>query len=81
MNKIKFIATAVKWFDKVNGNTYHSVQITRIDTGKTIYCPFQYGYENQYRNTALQAMSENNWIPERYKGNLWEYEKEKEAVK
>lgn len=68
-NKIKFIANAVIWFDKVNGNTYHSVNITRVEDGKTIYCPFQYGYGEHYRQTALEAMSKNDWLPVRYDNN------------
>lgn len=65
-NKIKFVANAVRWFDKVNGNTYHSVNITNIKTGKTIYCPMTYGYGEQYRQTALEAMLKNGWIDEKY---------------
>jgi hypothetical protein len=61
-NKIKFIANAVRWCDKVNGNTYHSVNITRVKDGKTIYCPFQYGYGDQYRHTAMLEMLKQGWI-------------------
>lgn len=64
--KIKFVANAVKWWDKVNGNTYHSVAVTRCRDGKTLYCPFQYGYGDQYRYTALEAMLKAKWIPARY---------------
>jgi len=66
--KIKYIANAVKWFDKVNGNTYHSVRITRCRDGKTIAAPYQYGYGDQYRDTALQLMAENKWLPVKYRG-------------
>jgi hypothetical protein len=65
-NKIKFIANAVRWCDKVNGNTYHSVNITRVKDGKTIYCPLQYGYGEHYRQTAFEAMIKNGWIKEHY---------------
>jgi hypothetical protein len=68
-NKIKFVANAVRWFDKVNGNTYHSVNITNIKTGKTIYCPMTYGYSEQYRHTALEAMAKAGWLPEKYRSN------------
>lgn len=44
--KIKFVCNAVRWFDKINGNTYHSVRITRIKDGKVIADQFQYGYGN-----------------------------------
>ena len=51
---IKFTVNAVRWFDKVNGNTYHSVRITRHKDGMTITAPFQYGYGDHYRQTALK---------------------------
>ena len=57
--KIRFICNAVKWWDKVNGNTYHSVRVTRVSDGKTIvglHAPYEYGYGDQYRYTALAAM-------------------------
>lgn len=65
-NKIKFIAHAVKWFDRVNGNTYHSVRVTRVKDGLTIGSPMQYGYGDQYRYTALNLMLQHGWIPKRY---------------
>jgi hypothetical protein len=65
-NKIKFIANAVRWFDRVNGNTYHSVNITRVKDGKVIYCPMTYGYGECYRQTALELMHQYNWLPTRY---------------
>ena len=60
--KIKFVAVVVKWFDKVNGNTYHSVRVTKVATGETIYCEFQYGHGYQYRYTALLAMLSKKWL-------------------
>ena len=64
--KILFVCHAVKWFDKVNGNTYHSVRITRCRDGKVICGAYQYGYGDQYRQTALEEMHKNNWIPQHY---------------
>lgn len=66
--KIKYIAHACRWFDKVNGNTYHSVRITKVSTGETIYCQFQYGYGDHYRQTALDAMEKAKWLPVKYRG-------------
>lgn len=66
MGQIKFIGEALKWRDKVNGNTYHSVRITRTDDGKVIACPFQYGYDEHYRQTALEAMAKAGWLPKKY---------------
>uniref|UniRef100_A0A6M3K566 Uncharacterized protein n=1 Tax=viral metagenome TaxID=1070528 RepID=A0A6M3K566_9ZZZZ len=68
--KIKFICNVVKWFDKVNGNTYHSVRVTRLRDGKTITTktPYQYGYGEQYRQTALALMAQEKWLPVKYRG-------------
>lgn len=65
--KIKHTANAVKWFDSVNGNTYHSVQITRHRDGKMLFCQFQYGYGDHYRQTALEAMADAKWLPVKYR--------------
>lgn len=63
---IEFIADAIKWRDKVNGNTYHSVKITRTEDGSVLHCPFTYGYGDSYKQTALEAMAKNRWLPETY---------------
>jgi len=70
-HKIKFVCQAVRWFDRVNGNTYHSVRVTRCSDGKTIVglnAPYEYGYGDQYRNTALVEMGAAEWIPTVYIG-------------
>ena len=81
----KFTCEAVLWFDKVNGNTYHSCRITRHKDGKVITVPFQYGYGEHYKTTAIEAMFEAHWLPKKYhnnqlpsgaKGNLYLYERE-----
>jgi hypothetical protein len=75
--KIKFVVDAARWFDKVNGNTYHSCRITRIKDGGMIYSRFQYGYGDHYRQTALMAMADAKWLPVKYrKENGWYYERE-----
>jgi len=65
--KIKFLAHGQRWFDKVNGNTYHSVKIVRLKDDAVITCPFQYGYDDAYQETALKAMAENKWLPPKYR--------------
>jgi hypothetical protein len=46
---------ARKWFEKVNGNTYHSVYI--FENGKLIAsCPYTYGYGTHYEQTALELL-------------------------
>lgn len=74
--QIKFVCNAVKWFDRINGNTYHSVRITRCSDGKVIVGQFQYGYGEHYRHTAICAMIENNWIDSKYKGQEYLFERE-----
>jgi hypothetical protein len=66
--KYKYTVTAVRWFDKINGNTYHSARVFDNETGNMIYCPFRYGYGDCYRQTALDAMAERGWLPEQYCG-------------
>lgn len=81
----KFTCEVVKWFDKTNGNTYHSVKITRHKDNKILVVPFQYGYGEHYRETTLEAMFNVGWLPKKYhnnqlpsgaKGNLYLYERE-----
>jgi len=51
---------AKEWFNKVNGNSYHSSVVT-IDFGmpteQTILVPFQYGYGSMYEQTAKKALA------------------------
>lgn len=75
--KIKFICKAVKWFDKINGNTYHSVKITRCHDGAIITGSFRYGYGNHYQQTALEQMEDANWLPLKYHSrNKYLFERE-----
>lgn len=40
-----------RWFDRINGNTYHSVEVYK--GGKLLErVPFQYGYGDGYMQTA-----------------------------
>ena len=68
MRKIKYVAHAARWFDKVNGNTYHSVNITRVKDSKVIFCGLRYGYDDHYKQTALEAMAKEKWLPVKYRG-------------
>lgn len=43
--------TARRWFEKTNGNTYHTVELT-LDNGTTRKSPRAYGYGDQWRKTA-----------------------------
>ena len=74
---IKYVCHAARWFDRINGNTYHSVRITRCKDSKTIAAGMAYGYGEQYRQTALELMAKNKWLPVKYRvGNSFLYERE-----
>jgi hypothetical protein len=47
----KITARGRKWFDRNGGNTYHSVRMTV--GGVSVYLPMQYGYDDQWRQTAV----------------------------
>lgn len=57
---------AKEWFDKVNGNSYFSAQVT-IDLGlkgeKTIYVPFQYGYGSSYQTKSIEQLQKDGVLP------------------
>ena len=63
MNRvIKFTVIAKKWWDKVNGNTYHSVRCVRCKDNAIVVGPFQYGYGEHYKQTALAMMAKAGWL-------------------
>ena len=76
--KIKFAVNVVKWFDKINGNTYHSVNILDTRTGKRYVLPqvYTYGYGDSYKQSTIDILLENKLIPAKYKDNLYLYDRE-----
>lgn len=73
---IKFEIHGARWFDKVNGNTYHSVSINILKTGKVIKVPFQYGYGDHYRQSALEILAGLGLLGKKYtKENAYLYER------
>ena len=73
----QYTANAVRWFDKVNGNTYHSVSIIRHKDGKLLSVPFTYGYDDHYRQSTLERMAEAKWLPVKYRDkNMYLFERE-----
>ncbi len=76
MSQIKFIVDVARWFDRVNGNTYHACRITRVSDGETLHCPLQYGYDYHYRQTAIEAMVKAGWIPKKYSKQSYMFERE-----
>ena len=67
---MKIEINANRWFDRVNGNTYHSVRV--IVDGKVIGInPFEYGYGSGYLQTAFGLLQDANVFPktgERFNG-------------
>lgn len=45
-----------RWFDRVNGNTYHSttVYVNNEQVGRV---PFTYGYGDQYKQTGYEILN------------------------
>ena len=67
MKRIKSLTIIAKeWFDKANGNSYFSARAFINDA--VVVLPFQYGYGDQYRQTALEAMEKEKWLPVKYRG-------------
>jgi len=54
---IKYVIHAKKWFDKVNGNTYHAVRVLDTVRQLQLKVPFQYGYGDHYRTTSQDEKS------------------------
>ena len=76
---VRFVCTAKRWFDKVNGNTYHSVRVVRCEDGAVLYGPFQYGYGDSYRQTTLELMDKAGWLPAKYHDKeVYMFERENE---
>ena len=73
-----YTVEAVRWFDRVNGNTYHACRVTRHRDGACVRSAFTYGYDLKYRQTALELMAEKKWLPVKYRQDAeWlSYERE-----
>ena len=79
MNRvIKFTVIAKKWFDRINGNTYHSVRCIRHSDNAVCVGGFRYGYGDHYRQTASAIIADAKWLPVKYRGRdgQWQYERE-----
>ena len=53
-----YVIIGGKWFDRVNGNTYHTTKIIDTESGETFYTRFQYGYGSQYKSSAAEYIRE-----------------------
>jgi hypothetical protein len=52
-----------RWFQRGPGNTYHSVRIFK-DGQQIAFLPYQYGYGDQFLQTALDWLKANKHVPE-----------------
>lgn len=67
---IKYIIEVNKWFDKVNGNTYHSVDITQVKNNKLIVSSgLTYGYDEQYKTTSYDELIKLRLVKEKDRHN------------
>lgn len=75
---------AKEWLDKVNANSYFSAQVT-INFGLpgefTFTLPFQYGYEEHYKDMAFKALQDKGYIT-KTDGNVvhWRYYEEHNII-
>ena len=67
---------ANEWFDKINGNSYHNT-IIDID-GVRYQSDIQYGYDDQYLQTADHMVKGFNLIPDNLCLYRW---RDAEAIK
>ena len=64
---VKYLIEGRKWFDKINGNTYHSVTITRITENENeiiAEIPMTYGYGDGYQQTAYDKLIQRGLVKE-----------------
>lgn len=56
-----------RWFERVNGNTYHSVEVY-VNGDLVERMPFDYGYGSQYMQNAGEILAKHYDLPlEKYK--------------
>lgn len=72
---VYYLINARKWFDRINGNTYHTVKVTAIYNDgetETFQTPGKvYGYGNQFRETAREMIAARG-LPELMYNNFTE---------
>lgn len=59
LNQVGYLTIiARKWFDRVNGNTYHSCEVY-FNNKLVDRDPYEYGYGDHYLNTASKIITNN----------------------
>ena len=59
---ILFQIIARRWFDKINGNTYHSVEVY-VNNQIIGSEDYTYGYGEQYLQTAHEILMDKGYFP------------------
>jgi hypothetical protein len=55
MKPVSIVVVGRRWFDKANGNTYHSVT-AYLDGAESVHVPFAYGYDYAFEQTAWEEL-------------------------
>jgi len=76
MNIHKINITGRRWFDRINGNTYHSVHVA-VDDNTVAVKNFEYGYNDAYVQTAAEMLHSLGYIereihPNGSSDSLWQ---------
>lgn len=69
----KYIINGVRWFDRIDGNTYHTVNIIQITpkVNKQIFVSIDmvYGYGDQWKDTAYDELIKLKLVKEADRNN------------
>jgi hypothetical protein len=70
-NSPQYLIEGYRWFDKINGNTYHTVVITDLKTGEVIHRSphVVYGYGQQWQHTAYDELKKKGLVKEEDRTN------------
>ena len=68
---IKLLIEGFEWFDKINGNSYHTIRITNLKDNCVIYKSdnMVYGYGDQYQQTAYDELIKLGLVEEKDRFN------------
>jgi hypothetical protein len=58
--QIEYIAEVFKWFDKINGNTYHAVNLYDLEHNLIYSSGLNYGYGEHYKQTLKAGLKKLN---------------------
>jgi len=62
-----------RWFDRVNGNTYHSCECL-INGRPAATVEYEYGYDRQYEYSGMNKLAELGYLPDFTSSTvIWRY--------